>query len=183
MLEATNSQLSALETYLQDQSSENSKHSDHLSLLALQVMHNLQYQHRWTGLEIHTKAPISGVPFPRPIISGLPPNRLYVHPDEQAQILKDELERRDQRSDLRSEAGDEVSALEAPQKEWVLPSHTREKWSLKRFAEVFDAMDAKPVDHHKAWDVCKRLVLATVQDDSTVVYYFMSDGIVKPRQN
>lgn len=29
----------------------------------------------------------------------------------------------------------------------------------------------------------KRLLLATVHDDSTVVYYIMHDGIVKPRQN
>lgn len=29
----------------------------------------------------------------------------------------------------------------------------------------------------------KRLLLATLHDDSTVVYYIMHDGIVKPRQN
>jgi len=29
----------------------------------------------------------------------------------------------------------------------------------------------------------KRLLLATLQDDSTVVYYIIHDGIVKPRQN
>ncbi len=29
----------------------------------------------------------------------------------------------------------------------------------------------------------KRVLLATIQDDSTIVYYFIHDGIVKPRQN
>ena len=29
----------------------------------------------------------------------------------------------------------------------------------------------------------KRLLLATLDDDSTVVYYIVHDGIVKPRQN
>lgn len=29
----------------------------------------------------------------------------------------------------------------------------------------------------------KRVLLATLHDDSTVVYYIMHDGIVKPRQN
>lgn len=29
----------------------------------------------------------------------------------------------------------------------------------------------------------KRVLLATLDDDSTVVYYIVHDGIVKPRQN
>lgn len=29
----------------------------------------------------------------------------------------------------------------------------------------------------------KRILLATLHDDSTIVYYIMHDGIVKPRQN
>lgn len=34
-----------------------------------------------------------------------------------------------------------------------------------------------------AGDEVKRMLLATVDDDSTVVYYVVHDGIVKPRQN
>jgi len=34
-----------------------------------------------------------------------------------------------------------------------------------------------------AGDDVKRMLLATVDDDSTVVYYVVHDGIVKPRQN
>lgn len=33
------------------------------------------------------------------------------------------------------------------------------------------------------WRQTKRLLLATVDDDSTIVYYIVNDGIVKPRQN
>lgn len=29
----------------------------------------------------------------------------------------------------------------------------------------------------------KRILLATLDDDSTVVYYIVHDGVVKPRQN
>ena len=81
-----------------------------------------------------------------------------------------------------------------PEREWVLPSHLQEKWSLKGFAEVFDMLDVVPPgdedeeDDGVGWEWRgknrkKRLLLATLHDDSTVVYYIMHDGIVKPRQN
>ena len=81
-----------------------------------------------------------------------------------------------------------------PEREWVLPSHLQEKWSLKSFAEVFDMLDVVPPgDGEEEDDVVgwqwrgknrqKRLLLATLTDDSTVVYYIMHDGTVKPRQN
>jgi len=84
------------------------------------------------------------------------------------------------------------------EREWVLPTHLGEKWSLHSFAEVFDAIDTMPpADEEEEVDEDvtrvgqkwrgqnrqKRLLLATLHDDSTVVYYIMHDGIVKPRQN
>ena len=86
----------------------------------------------------------------------------------------------------------------AVEREWVLPTHLKEKWSLRRFAEVFDAVGKVPPDVDKdggpesVGEVKggvgsrrggKRALLATVADDSTVVYYVVHDGIVKPRQN
>jgi len=137
---------------------------------------------------------------PRPLISGLPPIRIYIHPEEQVELLK---------------AGKKGKELEEiREREWVLPSHIREKWSLRRFAECFDGVGEVPEggegvgqveadgverrDRGKAVegdigpdDVNgenkrrggKRMLLATVCDDSTVVYYIVHDGIVKPRQN
>ena len=77
------------------------------------------------------------------------------------------------------------------EREWVLPTHLREKWSLRRFAEVFDAVAEKPPELDQGVEEAgkgkrrggKRVLLATVSDDSTVVYYIVHDGIVKPRQN
>ncbi|KAI5853899.1 tRNA-splicing endonuclease subunit Sen15 [Tricharina praecox] len=70
------------------------------------------------------------------------------------------------------------------QVEWVLPVDLREKWSPRKMAEVFDAMpagvwgsDAKGATRKK------RLLLAVVAEDSAVAYYFVHDGVVKPRQN
>ena len=83
----------------------------------------------------------------------------------------------------------------AVEREWVLPTHVREKWSLRKFAEVFDAIEAVPPDAEDQQDErkpkppwrreCreKRLLMAVVNDDSTIVYYIIHDGIVKPRQN
>ena len=75
--------------------------------------------------------------------------------------------------------------------EWVLPTHLKEKWSLRRFAEVFDAVGERPPSGEEGDEGeglekrrgGKRVLLATVSDDSTVVYYIVHDGIVKPRQN
>ncbi|KAK0630597.1 tRNA-splicing endonuclease subunit Sen15 [Bombardia bombarda] len=159
-----------------------------LEALAQIVLNNLENQHDWTETKVHSQANL-----PRQLIYGLPPNRLYVHPDEQIEIIKAE-------KDL------EKPILQVPEFEWVLPLHLAEKWSLAEFAAVFDAIDAVPPpaqdpasesgsaadvageqqQQQKLWKVPKRgkrLLLATVQNDSTVTYYWMHDGLVKPRQN
>lgn len=200
-------ELSPLEALLSEaNSSESSWHDSHLLNLAVQIRHNLQYQHRWTQIQLHTHSPITGNPLPRPLISGLPPRRLYVHPDEQVDMLKQESERKrrkkqqqQQQEKAQPEDGSdsEFEVLEPlPEFEWVFPSHLREEWSLARFGELFDAITSLPPVQADAahtpeyqemakskWRETKRALMSIVQDDSTVVYYFVHDGIVKPRQN
>ncbi|RDW71330.1 hypothetical protein BP6252_07893 [Coleophoma cylindrospora] len=160
-----------------------SAHPLHLQQLASTVLHNLQHQHDWSLLSIHTHSESTGQLLPRPVISGLPPRRAYIHPDEQVATLK-----------LEHDTGIPVKQL--PEGEWVLPTHLGEKWSLKQFAAIFDALDTVPPTDEIApeeensvgqqWqgnNRQKRLLLATLHDDSTIVYYIMHDGIVKPRQN
>lgn len=183
-------------------------HPKHAYQLALQVLHNLQHQHQWTHLNIHTQSPLNAKPLARPLISGLPPQRLYIHPDEQIELLQQQKDAgKKGMPDLRSE------------REWVLPSHLREGWSLRRFGEIFADIGLEPgnadeaidedarIDSSKPdagiagsqqqetpkvasdpgqlnkWRTTKRLLLATLDDDSTVVYYIIHDGLVKPRQN
>lgn len=134
---------------------------------------------------------------PRPLITGLPPQRIYIHPDEQIELLKKENSKNKKDKPTNDADDDGIK----PEREWVLPTHLREKWSLKKLAEVFDAIDndAHNLAAEKAHVSCdgnepevsssrqqkraKRILLATVGDDSTVVYYIVHDGIVKPRQN
>nr|OQO21884.1 hypothetical protein B0A51_11401 [Rachicladosporium sp. CCFEE 5018] len=169
-----------------------SSHQSHLHHLALQIAHNLRYQHNWTDVRLHFNAQDSDDALPRPLITGLPPQRLYVHPDEQIALLQ-------RQKDEGKTGMPEVH----PERDWVLPTHLREKWSLRRFGEVFDKVSLVPtadggkdlfgeqVNGHLAngqakvneWRTTKRVLLATLDDDSTIVYYIVHDGIVKPRQN
>lgn len=177
-----------------------SAHEPHQHHLALQIAHNLRFQHGWTGIRLHytstntSSASTPAHPLPRPLISGLPPQRLYIHPDEQIALLQEQ-----------NRAGKTGMPVPPAEREWVLPSHLREKWTLRRFGEVFDCVGISPeswegrvvfgggedegeVDgedegNHWRRDKPKRVLLATLDDDSTVVYYIVHDGIVKPRQN
>ncbi|KAI1384660.1 tRNA-splicing endonuclease subunit Sen15 [Hypoxylon trugodes] len=133
--------------------------------LVASVFDNLQYQHEWTELKTLTHSPVDNSPLPRPLISGLPPRQLYLHPDDQIEMLK-------------KHKSSKERIPETPVTEWVLPVHLSEKWTLRAFASVFDSMPQSTAPGR-----VKRVLLATVHDDSTVVYYFMHDGIVKPRQN
>lgn len=99
-----------------------------------------------------------------------------MHPDQQVEELK---------------AGVQDDEVEV-EREWVLPTHLGEKWSLRKFAELFDGVEEEPPEDDGGLvrkEVKgkrrggKRVLLATLGDDSTVVYYIVHDGIVKPRQN
>jgi tRNA-splicing endonuclease subunit Sen15 len=167
-----------------------SPHPSHLYNLALQIAHNLRHQHNWSDVRVYTHSPTTSRAFARPLVSGLPPQRLYVHPDEQIALLQ-----------RQKDAGKTGMPELRSEREWVLPSHLREKWSLKRFGEVFDDITMVPAagcgkllfeenededeeaGEENQWRTTKRLLLATLDDDSTVVYYIVHDGIVKPRQN
>ncbi|OKL60528.1 hypothetical protein UA08_04201 [Talaromyces atroroseus] len=191
--------------------------ADPVSALTTQVFHNLQHQHLWTSLETHhpqnnqtallqeqqnqeVAASVSGLPVP--LISGIPPHRMYTHPDEQLYLLEIGL----REGDLPSE------------RLWVLPTTQGQSWSLQKLSAVFDALPSpsfsslsgseatrddnkdkdreakltqyferrRRADERNEWGG-KRLILAMVDrlvgGDGTVVYYVVHDGHVKPRQN
>lgn len=158
-----------------------SRHALPLVNLAEAVAYNLRYEHNWTDVHIHFTSPVDpSQALPRPLLSGVPHTRIYVHPDEQIENL------------AREKRGEKVEQV--IEREWVLPSHLREKWSLRRFAQSFDAVNEAPPAGDAGSEALiqssvrprrggKRMLLATLGDDSTVVYYVIHDGIVKPRQN
>lgn len=167
----------------------NSTHLPGLHSLALQILHNLQHQHYWTDLKVHTHSPLTKEPLSRPLISGLPPQRLYVHPDEQVELLKNADRQRKAAQAAGEKSGLDVKAT--PEHEWVLPTRLNEQWTLHRLADVFDDISLVPPQISAVaqqgpanpWRTTKRVVLATADTDSTVVYYIVHDGVVKPRQN
>ncbi|KAF4944227.1 hypothetical protein FGADI_12828 [Fusarium gaditjirri] len=131
--------------------------SDPVSNVTSTVVYNLQYQHDWVSLKVHETTA------QRPLIRGLPPKRLYTHPDDQIAALERE-----------GATGEPLD--QTPELEWVLAVHPEEKWCIKRFSEIFDSIERNGPRE-------KRLVLAIVHNDSTVVYYLMHEGMAKPRQN
>ncbi|KAH8692868.1 hypothetical protein BGW36DRAFT_256837, partial [Talaromyces proteolyticus] len=210
--------LSALTTLISQTS------SDPVSALTTQVLHNLQHQHLWTSLQtnqIHNPATertsgISGVHDDHELatlptstlISGIPPHRVYTHPDEQLYLLE---------LGLREE---DIPA----ERMFVLSSTQGQSWTLRKLAAVFDSLPAvepspnnssplnkssddkerteeeekkaaklakyferkEQAGKSKEWGG-KRLLFAMVDrlvgGDGTVVYYIFQEGHVKPRQN
>lgn len=179
------------------------RHDRHDRDLADIVHNNLANQQDWTELRMHGGGGTNTEErHPRILLSGLPPRRMYIHPDEQIAVMRAERALGSgSGSGLGSGAGERIP--QPPEYEWVLPVHLGETPTVGEFAAVFDSIDAVPRgtadgddknddietgadDDWKAWRGsrrAKRLLLAVVQDDSSVVYYFMHDGIVKPRQN
>lgn len=183
---------------------------------AIQILHNLQYQHFWTSLQTHNidtnsnsteiqsqQTPSSSTPRHDNIpilISGIPPHRVYTHPDELLYMLEHGL----REDDLK------------PERVFVIPSVQGQNWSLRRMANAFDALSKIEVVSDEDWstnenvdaDKAKKLdeyykrrekadltkewgstgaLLAMVDNrmggEGTVVYYVVQDGEVKPRQN
>lgn len=155
---------------------------DPLPLIQI-VLDNLRDQLDWTLLEVHPVPSKDKRAPSRQFISGLPPRRIYMHPDEQVQALR-----------IEQDGGSRPP--QPPEFEWILPVFLVDKWSLSDFAAVFDSIATLPrpdipgeaVQGHPCaeWRGArrqKRIILAAVHSDSTVTYYLIHDGIVKPRQN
>jgi tRNA-splicing endonuclease subunit Sen15, fungi type len=126
-----------------------------LSALPLEILHNLQFQHSWTDLQLHfitsegyiravsrqIKQEMTQIPSQSPtpssprmqlndriyLISGLPPRHTYLHPDFQTLLIRSHIE--------------EKKVL--VQREWVLPMSLGDKPTLKRFCGIFDALPAR----------------------------------------
>lgn len=189
-----------------------------LAATTIQTLHNLQHQHLWTSLQTHDISPqshttkatstdsntsspsISTTDAVPTLISGIPPHRVYTHPDEQLYLLEQGL----REDDLK------------PDRMFVIPTAQGQNWSLRRMAGVFDALSeitiagdeagsvggevdpdkAKKIEKYlerrekvratKEWGG-KRVLLSMVDKgmggEGTVVYYVVQEGEVKPRQN
>ena len=121
-----------------------SQSQPHLMNLACQVKHNLQFQHTWNKLTIQIQSPLTQQPLIRPLVAGLPPKRIYIHPDEQIELLKYDGASNEVMDGAHEIDKDIVKMSGQPEMEWVLPTHVEENWSLRSLARVFDAISTMP---------------------------------------
>lgn len=169
----------------------------------IQILHNLQHQHLWTHLQIHNieaSGSTDEIAPVRTLISGIPPHRVYTHPDEQLYMLEKKIKEEELR----------------PERMFVIPTAQGQSWSLRHMAFAFDALagievedivneseaetigaeKVKVLDEYyekkkealatREWG-SNRMLLSMVDKgmggDGTVVYYVVQEGEVKPRQN
>ncbi|KAK7207223.1 Sen15 protein-domain-containing protein [Myxozyma melibiosi] len=125
--------------------------------LAHRVKRNLDLQHLWTELSIH-RVPV------------LAPDAFeFLDGGELVFVLG--------RPADRLYATDEYDEDGLPVHEWILPVRTESTWSIQRTVAVFESLEAytrAPV---------KRVLMGMYTDDSTVVYYFVHKGLIKPRKH
>ncbi|VVT57779.1 uncharacterized protein SAPINGB_P005865 [Magnusiomyces paraingens] len=139
--------------------------------LADLVFKNLRYQQLWTKLETHKIT----LPIPDSssssskesfyhftIVSGTPPEKLH---------------------------HDDPTFTETQQQytEWVLPSVTEQKWSIREWVQVFNQVEllAQNLSNESlsVLPSVRRMVMACQTNDGTVVYYMINKGIVPPKRN
>lgn len=137
--------------------------------MAVAVIHNLREQHGWLNLKL---VPTNSHKITRPLVLGLPPQLLYIHPDDQKKAI----------SDGSIFNGPPIH----PTYECIFCMHAAEFISAETFIDIFDVR-AESTSHLSEYKTqcshSERLMLAVVHPDSSIAYYIIHQGLVKPRQN
>ncbi|KAK9457355.1 Sen15 protein-domain-containing protein [Dipodascopsis uninucleata] len=131
--------------------------------IANKVKLNLDLHHLWTELELHQFPVVddekSSDAFPYldngeiVLITGRPPDKLY--------------------STDSKDPNDDSKILT----EWILPARKESNWSLRKWAVIFKTIEVY------TGVIVNRILMALYTEDSTVVYYFVHKGLIKPRKN
>jgi tRNA-splicing endonuclease subunit Sen15 len=126
-----------------------------------QVKENLLFYNLWTEVsEIH----ISNLS----LLEGIPKEPL----------LTDETEEPSKREDnLYIDSSEDQVVRKSNKKEVVLPYRLDENLTPKQLKSIFDELEQVQGQRQR------RIIIGIVNDDSTVVYYFIHDGVYKPKKN
>ncbi|KAK9366809.1 Sen15 protein-domain-containing protein [Lipomyces kononenkoae] len=125
--------------------------------IACRVKRNLDLHHLWTDLSIHR-------------VDVVTRESLPLLNDGQVVLVRG-------RPPDKLYSTDSYDEHDSPKQEWILPVRTESKWSVKRWVSVFESIAAYQ------GLAPERILMAMYTDDSTVVYYFVHWGLIKPRKN
>ncbi len=120
---------------------------------ALRVKHNLTYHHLWSNLSM------VDLEDQITVILGTPPVKT---------------------------SPSDSSTQSSP--EWVLPIHANGVWSVSKTDNVFRKITKYLKESGQSMKTLKELrpqkiIMAMINDDGTIVYYIVKDGVAKPRKN
>ncbi|ODV96196.1 hypothetical protein PACTADRAFT_49586 [Pachysolen tannophilus NRRL Y-2460] len=125
-----------------------------LKPLTKQVKTNLEYYNLWSDLKVYNFDNDS-----IQLLNGKPLEKLQ--PSESISNDKTRSEQEQQGND----------------REWIFPIGMDEKLTMSQTDFVFDCI--RLVENERP----KRIIAGMVNNDGTIVYYFIHDGIVRPRKS
>ncbi|EEQ42781.1 conserved hypothetical protein [Candida albicans WO-1] len=150
-----------------------------------QVRLNLIHYNYWNNVTIHSHEDLE-------FLSGCPPEPLIPSDNVTATTILKSLNNPN-KSEIQTKDNDGVDNIDELSKtetdldlEWIIPrrliynsSQTQDqsKLSVKEINQWFKII--KTTIGYRP----KRIIIAIINDDGTIVYYFIHDGITKPRQN
>ena len=145
-----------------------------MTQLTEQVKQNLQYYTLWSDVAVHQFPTPRVAQKPKPVPSNGPELSSNEYTTYLRQNLTEELEILSGYPPQKLSSSDSEHMLE-----WVVPVliNSQDNLSVKTINYWFSQIELKFGTRPR------RLTIALVNLDSTIVYYFVHDGIVKPEQN
>ncbi|CDK24402.1 unnamed protein product [Kuraishia capsulata CBS 1993] len=129
-----------------------------MSLMEI-IAQNLVHFHLWTSIQTFPKSSAKGTP--HGVVRGVPPKKLS------------------ETTSISSTGETESSTTDKPDgdtsEEWVLPLSISDKLTVENIEQIFESI--RSVGSYRP----KRIIAGLLDDDGSVVYYFIHDGLVKPR--
>ncbi|ODV62273.1 Sen15p ASCRUDRAFT_74692 [Ascoidea rubescens DSM 1968] len=158
----------SLKQKLFDLRSELVQDNEVMSVLSNQVKQNLVYYNLWSNAK---EVPIVVSDSKCFVLKALPPSDFSSSSSDSLNFKFSKLQEAEKDSSVGSDGREEY--------EYILPVDMDDKITMKFLDDCFEQIKIS----ERIASRPNRIILGMVNDDSTIVYYFVHDGIAKPRKN